>query len=48
MTSMLVFLEINGAKFFASDHDLVEKMVKIAENNISLEDFTRWVKFHVN
>lgn len=47
MTAMLVFFELNGISFFASDHNLVVKMIEIADNKISLEGFTRWVKYHI-
>ena len=47
MTSMLVFLELNGKSFGASDFQLVEKMVQIADGSISLKRFTVWVRQNI-
>ena len=47
MTSMLVFLQLNGLNFRAPDFDLVSKMIAIAENKINIADFTSWVKSHI-
>jgi len=47
LTTMLVFFEINNIKFIASDHELAQKMISIAENKTSLKDFSRYIKNHV-
>lgn len=46
MTSMLVFFELNNVKFNAKDADIVDKMVKIADNHITLKSYISWVKKH--
>ena len=47
LTTMLVFFEINNIEFIASDHDLAQKMVSIADNKTSPKNFSQWVKYHV-
>ena len=44
MTSMLVFFDLNNIKFIAKDAEIVDKMVKVADNELSLTSFVRWVK----
>ncbi len=48
MTAMLVFLELNEKQFNAQDQQIVDKMVAIADDELSLDSFTRWVKQHTS
>jgi len=48
MTAMLVFLELNEKKFTAPDSQIVDKMVAIADDKLSLDRFMQWVKQHTS
>ena len=47
MTVMLVFLQLNKKRFNASDFELVDKMISIADKKMNLDEFSKWVKHHV-
>lgn len=44
MTAMLVFFDLNNVKFIANDVGIVDKMVKIANNEMTLQSFVTWVR----
>lgn len=46
MVSMIVFLSINNVKFTAADFDIANTMVKIADQGMSLEQVSQWIKLH--
>ena len=44
---MLVFLELNGVKIFATNDDIVKIGLSVADGKTDYEQLLNWVKIHV-
>lgn len=44
---MVVFLELNGLRFDATEPEVVTTMLAVAGGQLSESDLTRWVRAHV-